>query len=492
MLKRNIFINYVSQLYMAALSVLVVPIYLKLLGAETYGLVGVFVMAQVLMQVLDIGLSAMLSREATKFIVNPETGPIFRYVFDKVFKFFLGVSLLLVVVFLPLVNLYGLDWLNYKSLNPTDVLIALSFIVVIVALRFLVTPLRSVLMGLEKHVWLNMVIIVTGTLKYLGIIPIIVFYSRAPEVFFVYELCIAILEAVLIFYYTLRLLPKKKLVRTESLATAETTSKLLKFSLGHGFTAILWLIMTQIDRVVLSKTLPLDQFGYFSAVVTAAWGIMILSGPLSRALLPRMTALIEKREITALVTLYRKSTRLISFAVVPIGVLIAGFSAEILWVWTGNKELVSYGANVLFWYALGNTAVALAAFPYYLQYAYGELRLHVIGNIINFIISIPLIVISAIQYGAVGAGVAWAIMQVSYLLIATYFMHKKFLTGMHWRWLIVDVLPGFVASGVIVFFIKGLNIVTIEMDRLIVFLRLGLISIPVFAVCFVLNKSISK
>lgn len=492
MLKRNIFINYLSQLYMAGLNILVVPIYLKLLGAEAYGLIGVFVMAQGLMQILDIGLSAMLSREATKFAVSPETAPMFRYVFDKVSKFFITLSLVLIVVGIPLANLFALDWFNYKTLNPDEVLLAANLIVIIVAIRFLITPLRNVLLGLEKHVWLNVVVILMGSLKYLGIIPIMVYYSKAAGVFFKYELCIAILEAFVISVYTLRLLPKKDPAKAQLIARTESSSKLIKFSLGHGFVAMIWIVLTQVDRLVLSKTLPLDQFGFYSAVVTASGGIMLLSSPLSRALLPRMTALIETEDIGALVQLYRSSTRFISLIVVPIGILIMGFSAELLLVWTGNIELAVYGQNILYWYALGNTVVAISAFPYYLQYAYGELRLHVISNIISLIIGVPLIAILAINYGAVGAAIGWAILQISSLMIGPYFMHRRFLTGMHWHWLIFDVMPGFLVPGALVFILTRLNFVNLEMARLEIFIRVGTISMLVFLFCFALQKVIAK
>jgi O-antigen/teichoic acid export membrane protein len=492
MLKRDVLINYISQLYMAALNVLVVPIYLKLLGAEAYGLIGVFIMAQGLMQILDIGLSATLSREATKYIVSPETAPTFRYIFDKVSKFFLIISLLLVVVLLPLANKYALDWFNYSSLNPNDVSISISLIIIIVALRFLITPMKSILLGLEKHVWLNIVVIIMGSLKYLGVIPLIIFYSKAPTVFFIYELCIAVIEAAVISFYTFRLLPKKDLVRAKQLAKTETTSKVIKFSLAHGFVAMIWLVLTQVDRVVLSKVLPLDQFGYFSAVATAASGIMLLSSPLSRALLPRMTALLTQKDLEGLIQIYRKSTRLLSMSVVPIGILIMGFSAELLWLWTGNAELAVYGKNVLFWYALGNTVLVVAAFPYYLQFAYGELKFHVWGNIVSLTIGLPLIVVLTLEHGAVGAGISWASLQITSFFIFTYLVHKRFLANVHWRWLLMDVMPGFIISGTLVFVIRSLNMVVVEMNRSEVFLRLGLISIFVLSVCFFLNKLFSR
>lgn len=472
MLKRNVIINYFSQLYLALLNIAVVPIYLKLLGSETFGLIGIFITAQGLMQILDVGLSATLSREATKFSINPQGGAAFRKIFDKVFKFFLCVSMGTALLLLVFAKRYSLEWFKYKSLEPREILVSVSLIAIIIALRFLVSPFRSILLGLEKHVWLNAFILITGTLKYFGIIPIVIFVSKSPEAFFVYEFCIAILEAILIMGYTFRLLPKKSLI-SENL-NSDLMKEVITFSLSIGLTSIIWILLSQVDRIALSKILPLAQYGYFSAVVTAASGILILSSPLSRALLPRMTALVEQRKINDLVDLYRKSTQVVALIIVPIGLLIMAFSRELLWLWTANRDLALYGQRILFWYALGYTATAIAAFPYYLQYAYGQLKIHIWANLISFVIGIPIIIFAAIKFGALGTGIIWAALQISYLVLGTYFVHKKFLSGFHWKWLFWDVLPGY-SVGLVIYFFKLNGFVDLSLSKPMLVLRLLLV-----------------
>src|SRR5207249_6709678 len=66
-LRRNIAVNYASQVYVALIGIAMVPLYLKYMGIEAYGLVGFFAMLQARSQVLDLGLSPTLGREAAKF-----------------------------------------------------------------------------------------------------------------------------------------------------------------------------------------------------------------------------------------------------------------------------------------------------------------------------------------------------------------------------------------------------------------------------------------
>jgi hypothetical protein len=96
----------------------------------------------------------------------------------------------------------------------------------------------------------------------------------------------------------------------------------------------------------------------------------------------------------------------------------------------------------------------MAAFQYYLQYAKGSLRLHLMGNIGFVLVLVPSLVWVAKRYGAVGAGILWVTQCAFYLLGWTYIVHRRLAPGLHWRWLLRDVAPTWAAStsaGVVIF-----------------------------------------
>src|SRR2546430_4078970 len=62
-----------SDLYAALIGIAMVPLYLKYMGIEAYGLVGFFAMVQAWSQVLDFGLSPTLGREAARFNAGATT-----------------------------------------------------------------------------------------------------------------------------------------------------------------------------------------------------------------------------------------------------------------------------------------------------------------------------------------------------------------------------------------------------------------------------------
>ncbi|MCO6063096.1 polysaccharide biosynthesis protein, partial [Pseudomonas sp. MOB-449] len=51
----------------AAVGILILPLYIKYMGAETYGLVGFYTMLQSWFPLLDLGLTPTISRESARY-----------------------------------------------------------------------------------------------------------------------------------------------------------------------------------------------------------------------------------------------------------------------------------------------------------------------------------------------------------------------------------------------------------------------------------------
>ena len=62
-LRSNIAANFLGRAWTAALAVICVPLYVKFLGIEAYGLLGFFSSALLLLSILDFGLGTTLNRE---------------------------------------------------------------------------------------------------------------------------------------------------------------------------------------------------------------------------------------------------------------------------------------------------------------------------------------------------------------------------------------------------------------------------------------------
>jgi O-antigen/teichoic acid export membrane protein len=260
-----------------------------------------------------------------------------------------------------------------------------------------------------------------------------------PQLFFGFQLCVAVAELAILMLYAYRLLPQVS--KTERSPWSFTPLRaILKFSFTIAFTSSVWVLVTQTDKLVLSKILPLTEYGYFTVAVLLASGILMICSPISNAILPRMSTLEARGDHAGVIRIYRKTTQLVAILAGSTSVTVALFAAPLLWVWTGDRHLADEAAPILRLYALGNGILAVAAFPYYLQYAKGDLRLHLIGNAGFVILLVPIIAWAASQYGALGAGYVWLGMNLLSFIGWLPFVHRKFVPGLNARWYREDVL----------------------------------------------------
>ena len=121
----------------------------------------------------------------------------------------------------------------------------------------------------------------------------------------------------------------------------QTIQPVFMFSLTIAFTSSVWVLVAQTDELVLSTLLPLADYGYFTLAVLAASGVMMISGPISGALLPRMARLQAEGDEAGLIGLYRNATQMVAVIAIPACLVLTFFAEQVLWVWTGD----TYAAN---------------------------------------------------------------------------------------------------------------------------------------------------
>lgn len=437
-LKKNIIASYASQIYITAIGILTLPLYIKYMGAEAYGLVGFFAMLQAWFTLLDLGLTPTIARETAKFRAGGYDGLHYRQLFRALNLLFFGIAIIGGTLLFFNAEAIGNHWLKLEKLSITEVSFALQVMAVSVALRWMTGLYRGVVSGSELLVWLSGFNAFIATLRFLVIFPVLWHFGSTPTVFFSFQLFVAIIEYCGLFLKSRSLLPK--LDKAQQIGfSIKPIKNVFKFSLGIALTSGLWVLVTQTDKLIMSKLLTLEEYGYFSLAVLVASGIMMISAPISSSITPRMTKLYEEGKQDELIALYRKSTQLVTVIAGSITIILAGFSETILYLWTGNKHIAETAAPLLTLYAIGYGVLAVSAFPYYLQYAMGKMRLHVIGSILYVVVLLPTLFWATGHYGIVGAGYAWVIVNVMYLFGYTHIVHNRNLPKLHFSWLMRDI-----------------------------------------------------
>jgi len=437
-LKKNILANYVSQIYVTLIGIVIVPLYIKYMGAESYGLVGFFAMLQAWFNLLDMGLTPTMARETARFRGGATDALSYRRLVRALEGIFVIVALVGGGAMFFASAYIAHDWLQASHLPIDEVQIAIELIALIIALRWMGGLYRGVISGSEQLVWLGGYSAFIATLRFVGVLPVLQFIGTTSTLFFSYQLGIAVLELIILLLKAYRLLPVIPI--GGRVAWSWTPLKpVLKFSLSIAFTSSVWILVTQTDKLVLSKILPLAEYGYFTLAVLVASGVMVISGPVSGVIMPRMAKLEAEGDHDGLIRVYRQATQLVAIISGASSITLAFCAEPLLWAWTGDKLLAHNAAPILQLYAIGNGILAVSAFPYYLQYAKGNLRLHLIGNALFVVLLIPAIIWAANQYGAVGAGYVWLSMNVIYFVAWVPLVHGRFVKGLHTQWLLRDV-----------------------------------------------------
>lgn len=71
-MRRALGVSLASRIWGAGLGILAVPIYVRILGIESYGLIGLFASLQVLISFLDFGLGTTMVREFGRLCTAPD------------------------------------------------------------------------------------------------------------------------------------------------------------------------------------------------------------------------------------------------------------------------------------------------------------------------------------------------------------------------------------------------------------------------------------
>ena len=460
-LKKNILASYAAQIYVTLVGILILPLYLNYMGAEAYGLVGFFTMLQAWFNLLDMGLTPTVARETARFQGGATDALSYRRLLRALQLIFFAIALVGGGAMFVLSGLIAEGWLKVQTLPLAQVQLALQLMAAGVALRWMSGLYRGCISGSERLVWLGGFNAFVASLRFVGVLPILMWVGHSPAVFFTYQLLVSVVElaglAAKAFGLFPAIQPGQKL--GWSPASLFTPIKpVLKFSLTIAFTSSVWVLVTQTDKLVLSKLLPLADYGYFTLAVLAASGVMMVSGPISGALMPRMARLQAEGDEVGLIRLYRNATQMVAIIAIPACLILTFFAEQVLWVWTGDAHAAAQAAPVLRLYALGNGFLAMAAFPYYLQFAKGDLKLHLIGNAIFLLLLIPSLVWATLQYGATGAGYAWLGANAMYFLAWVPLVHGRFVKGLHRQWLVQDLImifiPGLLAASALNMFLQ--------------------------------------
>lgn len=430
------------------MGVVFIPLYIRLLGMEAFGLVGLMLSIQALSMLFDLGMGGALNRELAQRVHNSTLA---QTIGDLVRTFewlVWPIALMIVGVVWLASGPMAQHWLHPEHLSRVATAHAIAIMGLAVALQWPSSFYANGLSGLEQQPALNLISAIFATLRGAGVLAILYWVSPTINAFMWWYAAIGACQSIVLAITLWRLLPtepqRQARFRTKELRTVG------RFAGGLVAIMTLSVMLTQLDRVVISAMLPLAQVGYFSLAMSVAAGMGRMIQPMFNALYPRYSRLVSLGQHAHLTHLYHLSNQCLIVVIASAAMMLTIFGKDVLYLWTGNITTAEKLALPLSILIAGTALNGLMNLPYALQLAHGWTGLTITMNLVALVLGIPFCIWAVEHHGIVGAACLWLFINLSFVAIGIPLMHRRLLHREMIRWYVSDILPPSLAAAAVV------------------------------------------
>lgn len=443
MLSRNLVSNYFGQGWRAIMALAFVPLYINYLGMEAYGLIGLFTVLQSSLGLLDLGLRPALGREMARYTGGAHNEQSIWNLLRSVELFATAIATLVVIGFVAASSWIGMDWVRAQELPQHTVAQTFKLMGLVVGLQLVDAIYSSCLSGLQRQVSQNAVMVASATVRGLGAVGILTWVSPTIQAFFVWQCACSLATVITNRIVVYRLLPKPPLPARFSLAAIV---ELWRFAAGIMGITLLALLLRQADKILLSRLLTLEVFGYYALAGVVASSVGVLVGPITTAYYPKFNVLVVGNDQPRLNRCFHQAAQLVSVIAGSVASVLILLPEQVLIVWTGDRVLASHVAPMIAVLTLGTLLNCSTWVPYQLQLAYGWTSLGVWTNVAAVSILLPAIFVLVPDNGPLAAAWIWVALNTGYFLVGVHFMFRRLLTTEKRIWYVKDVISPIIAA----------------------------------------------
>ena len=442
-LRVNILANYAGHMWIALIGLIFLPLYTRILGMEAFGLVGLMLSLQAVLQLFDFGIGGTVNRELARRVHDASLADSTRdLVRTAETTLWLLAALAALLVWLgsgPMAE----HWLHLQSLGPEEAGRAIAIMGVAIALLWPSTFYGNCLSGLERQPELNLINAAFATLRYAGVVPVLLWISPTIEAFLWWHAMVGLAQSLVMAAAVWRALP------TGQRSTRLSALEILRnrgFSAGLFGIGVLAVAVTQVDRLALASLRPLEEMGYYTLALSVAAGLGRMVQPMFNALYPRFSRLVSHHDETTMRELYHLSSQYLAVVIAAMTAIMIVFARDVLLLWTGDAMVADKAALPMAILVAGTALNGLMNIPYALQLANGWTRLALGLNALSLVLIIPLCLWVVPQYGMAGAAMLWLIPNFISVVVGIPLMHRRLLPGQALIWFLRDNLPQILAG----------------------------------------------
>jgi O-antigen/teichoic acid export membrane protein len=414
-------------------------IYFRLLGSESYGLIGFFASLAAVSSLFDLGLNQTTVREVARREADADRGEL-RSVVLTLQLVLCGIGLSLGVLVALSSQWIASSWFSIARLTIHEVTVSVLLMGGALALLFPVNFFYGTLIGLQRQVMSNTIIV--AAMAFRGALTIFALFGlgSSPTIFFGAQVVASAVETAVLACVIWRLLPSSP---QPTRADTGLLKKIWKFSSGTWLAVLFGQIATLSDKIILSTLLPLHLFGLYSLAVTVTTTIQRLAPPFTSTYFPHFVRLLEQDRPDLLAVAYRQASQSASAIFLSAGLSLLVYAGPIAQYVCGDTGSTAMLAWLLALLAAANTFNVEMALPFSLQFAHGITWIALRINLALCVVYLTALIVLVPHYGVNAAAGLWLAANALMFPALIFMTHRVILPGQAWPWLVRTILlPG--------------------------------------------------
>lgn len=412
----NLIANYAGRLWSMFAAFIFVPIYLKILGPESFGLIAFSTTLTLMASVLNSGLIPAFARLLARDGVSNFTFQTLRSL--ELILIAIACGVVLITYFSS--SFIAASWISAVDLEITSIALSVKIMGAICAIELLLPLYIGGFMGLEQHVKANFYQFLFGFSRSALVIPILNLYPSIV-LFFAWYLFVTFAAVYLIraaFYAKFAGFVAERY-------SGSHVRAIWQFASGMALVSVLSAVNSQVDKLLVSMLFNLREFAQYSVVSMLAQLPLVVSTPIAMTVLPRVTKVVK--EGGAIVSLFTSYSFFVCAVACVISATTIIFPTEILSLWTADQTLSQGQESLVRILVLANLALALQLIPFQVAIAHAFTRINVLLSVICAVVAPLAIVFFIRKYGLPGAGIPWLGLNVFSAVILSFVISVRYL-----------------------------------------------------------------
>lgn len=418
-MKKNTLWNLFSSIIPMLIGVVSVPILIKRIGIESFGVLSIIWTLIGYFSIFDFGIGraltqqvSQLKNETNKLIPIIKTGMVFMLITGCIG----GLILVMVII------LFGVSWLNVSQNINSNAVLALLIAAVGIPFTTVTSGLKGILEGFEDFKNVSILKMILGLSNFLFPIIIVLFINNSLT-YVVLSLVISRFIVMLLHFIPLMKYITLNNILKSSFATKKESKKTLRFGAWMTLSNIVSPLMVNSDRFLISSVLGASVVAYYTVPFDIIIRLLVIPAALTTTLFPRFSALFRE-DINQLYNLYRKSILYIGIlmGIISLGIIIFSYFGLSIWI---SKEFAEHSWKLTCVLAIGLVFNSMSQVPYALIQAKEDVKLTSIIHIFEFILYVPLLLLFIKIGGILGAAIVWSLRVIIDFILLTFFATKK-------------------------------------------------------------------